>query len=268
METITLGRCFKGAWCDAVALIARRPLLLFAVYVLLFAVNVMVIQAASSQATAAAVGQAPKPGLQHFVQMSIIMVVQSLTFSLLVVQGIRYVVLGKDAVGVMGVLDKGFWRYLGLGWLFGLVIVMVTTIGVLLFVLTSMPASGSTWAIWSTFIALLGCAVLFVFSRSTLLFSHAALNRKADWPATWRASRGHFWSIFLTQWVVGLPFIIVGIVLGVIGIVLRHHASAEGFTIVLAALRTVIGELLVLVVGTTAGWLYRRYGAELEAGSN
>jgi hypothetical protein len=104
------------------------------------------------------------------------------------------------------------------------------------------------------------CVSFFLMGRLSLLSTHAAIGGAIRVRKAWADTRGHYWSIVLTQASSMAPVFVFWILVAVAGPAVRRqgHGMLYPFTAALAYVET-------LYVGAAcAAWLYRRYASALR----
>ena len=264
MEQITFKQCFKGAWVDGFNALRNRPLLSLAIAVVLLitlALSVSIRQLAQSAAQAGL----PATYRFRFALMSLgVALVNLIAFSALGVQVLRYVVLGPEAAKTTPwTRDIGRYVWTSIQLVFGLSLLCIAISLVFGFVLHA-SGNGGSYALISTFIALLFCAATFVAIRLSLIYAQIAAGRVKSWRAAWQDSRGHFWSIFGVQVAVLLPLIFAGFVIMVATeVVVRLMPGATFAVLATLILQAVISVIWFAIACGAAGWLYHRYANRL-----
>jgi hypothetical protein len=266
MESITVGQCFRGAWRDAGSAILNRPVMALIMFALLLVTSYAQLELRLAIAATAAAGgpRAGHPGASSAIWMCSLL--QLFAISGLSVQVMRYCLLGAEVSRSIDFFNKGFWLYVGLCALLGLVVAAVTVVGVVVVVFTLVRhVHGGPLAVLALVLItpIVACVAVFIFMRLSLLLSHAAIKSQVPWRAAWRDTRGHFWSILTTHIVTALPLIGTAILFAVIKRKTVGNVTTDDFiywSAVGAALWMIIS---ISLSAACSAWLYRRFAATI-----
>lgn len=178
MESITIGRCFRGAWKDAGSAFSYRPLFVFVIFALMVAVSYVpdALTLLTSSPVAKAIATYGDGAI--YVAAAILGVIQLCALAGLSMQVERDTLLGADAGRSVAFFDKRFWKFIGVCLL--LWILFVVGIGaftnILVAVLSIVDSSSHGFLlghaadlIWSAAMAALSAIALFVLIRLSLL---------------------------------------------------------------------------------------------------
>jgi len=198
--------------------------------------------------------------------LSICSIMQMFAIAGLSVQVMRYSLLGAEDARSIGFFEKGYWRYVGLCALLGLLVAVFAVVCtvVIAFTLLRHGHHGHWVLLMLLPIALVTvCVAMFIWTRLSLLFCHAAIGARASWGAAWRDTRGHFWSILMTHFVTALPLWGIVIVFVAIKRTAVGSMTTDGF-----AYWSSVGGALWMIFAISLGaacsaWLYRRYSATI-----
>jgi hypothetical protein len=182
------------------------------------------------------------------------------------VQVMRYSLLGADEARSISFFDKGYWRYVGLCALLGLLVLVFAVVAtvVVAFTLRRHGHQGrSAFLMLLPLVLVIAVVAMFIWIRLSLLFCHAAIGARASWGAAWRDTRGRYWSILTTHSVTALPLWGIGIVLIAIKRKAAGSMTTDGF-----AYWSSVGGALWMIFAISLGaacsaWLYRRYSAAI-----
>ncbi|NIE64156.1 hypothetical protein [Burkholderia sp. Ax-1719] len=257
MNPVTFGQCVKGAWRDGLRYVKAQPVLL-----LIFCVLAWLTFFAE---TALVPVDVPPFRLLAYVPYSVFELAKMAVFSTLTIQVTRFALLGASASNGP-LLSRPFWRYLGLNSALIVSFLIVTACAValaygLLLVLARHHVLAPLFVplMLGGGGAIAACAMIFVYFRLSLLFTHVAVGRELQFRAAWIDTRGHCWSILLTQMVVTCPPSILMWFLSITAGPARQH----GWGSVEAALNGAVWVIMLCVGGTCSAWLYRRYAGAL-----
>src|SRR5471032_906897 len=120
MQSITIGQCFRGAWRDAGSAILNRPFMALVIFAFLLLTSYAQIELRLVIAAAAAAGGPRFGHAGASLGLAICSFMQLFAVAGLSVQVMRYSLLGAEEARSIGFFDKGYWRYLGLCMLLGL----------------------------------------------------------------------------------------------------------------------------------------------------
>jgi hypothetical protein len=261
MQHFTLKECFKGAWRDAWHSILNRPdlLVLLIVYGLSCCIRIqMQLDEAAGAST-----------MGHVTIRLMCSLVQGATWVGLPVQASRYVLLGPSQAKASRFFDRGFWRYWRVCLVIGLSVGAVALAAAVSLYLVArglghrLDHASSLLLIVVT--ALFAAAVLiYISARLCLLLCHVAIGGSARWRAAWRDTRGHFWSIWGTHFVVALPLSVVLIVCYRLAPPVLRAIGGNSTTWFFGIVPAVGMTVLILVNVSSSAWLYRRYANEIR----
>ena len=232
MQSVTVGQCFRGAWKDAGLAILNRPLMALIIFAFLMLTSYAQIELRLAIASAAAAGG---PRLGHAgasLWLSICSIMQMFAIAGLSVQVMRYSLLGAEEARSIGFFDKGYWRYVRLCALLGLLVALFAVVCTAIAVFTMMRHGlhGRSVVLTSLPVVLvIVCITMFICTRLSLLFCHAAIGARASWGAAWRDTRGHFWSILMIHLMTALPLIGIVIVFVAIKRTVVGNMTTDGF---------------------------------------
>jgi len=267
MQSVTVGQCFRGAWKDAGLAILNRPFMVLIIFAFLLLTGYAQIELRLAIAAAAAAAGGPRFGhAGASLGLTICSIMQMFAIAGLSVQVMRYSLLGAEEARSIGFFDKGYWRYLGLCVLLGLLAAVFAVVCTVIFVFTLLGHGHHSRSafLMPLLIALVTVGVaMFIFIRLSLLFCHAAIGARASWGAAWRDTRGHFWSIMMIHLMISLP--LIGIVISFVAIKQKvvGNIMTDGF-----AYWSSVGWALWMIFAISLGaacsaWLYRRYSASI-----
>lgn len=266
MQSLTVGQCFRGAWKDAGLAILNRPLMALIIFAFLLLTSYAQIELRLAIAAAAAAGGPRFGHAGASLGLSICSIMQMFAIAGLSVQVMRYSLLGAEDARDIGFFDKGYWRYVGLCALLGLLVALFAVVctAIAVFVSLSHGLHGRSVVLTSLPVVLvIVCITMFICTRLSLLFCHAAIGARASWGAAWRDTRGHFWSILMIHLVTALPLIGFVIVFVAIKRTVVGNMTSDGF-----AYWSSVGWALWMIFAISLGaacsaWLYRRYSASI-----
>jgi hypothetical protein len=266
MQSVTVGQCIRGAWKDAGLAILNRPFMALIIFAFLLLTSYAQIELRLAIAAAAAAG-GPRFGHAGVsLGLTICSIVQMFAIAGLSVQVMRYSLLGAEEARSLDFFDKGYWRYLGLCVLLGLLATVFAVVCTVVFVFTLLGHSHHSRSafLMPLLIALVTVGLtVFIFIRLSLLFCHAAIGAQASWGAAWRDTQGHFWSITMIHIVTSLPLIGIVIVFVAIKRTVMGNLTTDGF-----AYWSSVGWALWMIFALSlaaacSAWLYRRYSASI-----
>jgi hypothetical protein len=265
MENITFYQCFKGAWKDVWLMLVNKPITIFVVFALLSFVCYVQINLRNAVAELVVAG-GPHSGHEGMsLTLSLCVIISSVMLIVVSVQMMRHSLLGADLSRSLELFDEGFFGYVGLCFLIGLVVVVflagvfpTAVIGVG-FIQIKLGYRAHILIFASTFGLAALSAVIFVGVRLTLLFCHVAVGRGLPWRAAWRDTNGHVWSIWSTHFVTCLPILIVVVVGYLVGHNAIVHPSSAMQTSFWAAFQAICAIVAVSVSAASSAWQYRRF---------
>lgn len=247
VETVALRQYLAAVWKDVKSATFGRPVIASILLVALtlgnyVGINANVAEAASEKGSLAHFGEwltgALAGGARLLIGVAIAMLV------------IRHAMLGAKAR--FRLMNLAYWKCVGAVTLLELgVFGLAMSIAVGAIIATD---SVNTWLIVA---AAYGVA-LFFSVRLGLTFTHIAIGHDADWFASWRDTRGHFWTIARLYLVASGPFDVLERILFTAGPGVHLHGIAVPH-IVLAVARATCDYLNWALTAASAAWLYRRY---------
>jgi hypothetical protein len=260
MSEITLKECMAGAWRDAGHLIRQRPLLIVVSVAILFFIHVV------EESVQVHVLAYPMLTLSALCGLGLI---RFLCMSAITVQGLRYVLVGNNAVGARTFVGRDFWRYCGVT--YGLAISMAAiALSIIIAVIETLHAFGIYAHFNALFATMGGIALviaLWVYLRISLLPSHVAIGKPVGWRAAWRDTRGHALSIFGTWLAIIAPLIGLAILVSVAIALIAITAHDHNLVPLMALTHAVLLVPALAVFSAGSAWIYRRYAAQLLAQS-
>ncbi|CAM2163335.1 conserved membrane hypothetical protein [Paraburkholderia sacchari] len=256
MQTISFGECVAGAWRDAWNMALQRPLFIAVCTTAIFFTRFIQVS----------LGDLPAPhSRQVMLMIGALWLVKLLLTNAVVVQAMRYVVLGNEAGSIDAFAGRDYWRYLGLT--YGLTAVMIVAIVAcaMLVAIASrfigMP--GHVRALSMTSACAMAIATIWVNVRLCLLSSHIASGRPLSWRAAWRDTRGHAMTIIGTWLTIGLTVCVAAVLVMGIAALIAHafRDGRHGPVIQFAQILVLVAALSIS--GAGSGWIYRRYAMGL-----
>jgi hypothetical protein len=281
MESITLGQCVKGAWRDGWRYFRHRPA--FAVLLLPYA------WLSSSAMNALRPDRTPPFRLLTYVPLGVFTLLESALFSLLIIHAIRFVLLDNDSANAQPISGPSYWRYLGCTWGLAmlapvLVCLALALVGLALALCVALmigldPTTKAAivqhpvearlliMIVSAGLVLFAGGISCFVLTRLSLLHTHVAIGGSLRIREVWTDTRGHCWSLWLTQWCAGLPTLAVWGLVAAYELASRHQGLASLNTLnTFSAPTTTLSAFGALYVGAPcSAWLYRRYANTLKA---
>jgi hypothetical protein len=261
MQAISFGQCVKGAWRDGWRYVQHRPglvtLMLVLVWMATFVESVL------------RPDQRPPFRFITYVPLGAFELVKLALLSTLTVHALRFVLLGAREADSEPLFSRHYWRYLGLTLVVVVLVLASVAVGLGL-------GAGIVWLLavehrpglpilipvvvgLCMFLALgTGC---FLLTRLSLLLTHVAIGGALRIRATWADTRGHCWSLWLTQVVAMLPMMAVSGVAMLFEVAAQRH-GVGGFN---AIAGSIVGVASVFVGAGCSAWLYLRYAASLAA---
>jgi hypothetical protein len=266
MQSITVGQCFRGAWRDAGLAVLNRPFMALIIFAILLLTSYAQIELRLVIASAAATG-APRHGhAGASLGLSICSLMQMFTIAGLSVQVMRYSLLGAEEARTIGFFAKGYWRYVGLCALLGLLVVVFSVVATVVVAFTLRRHGDHGRSVLLTLlplVLLIVCVAMFIWIRLGLLFCHVAIGARASWGAAWRDTRGHFWSMLMTHFVTGLPLWAAVIVFVVIKRIAAGSMTLDGFAYWSSVGGALWTTFAISLGAACSAWLYRRYSAAI-----
>lgn len=260
MQSVTFGQCICGAWKDAMLMVVRKPLMLFILFVILACINY--VRSILPNATPAGSSDWQRAGIS----------VASLLYTLLhcavifglSVQVMRQSLLSKSAPGLSAFFDESFWRYVGLNFLTGGLggVVLIVMAGIIGSIRPNNYDRTLLFA-WGLLGLIAACVFFFICIRQTVLYCHVAVGGRAGWRIAWSDTRGHFWTIWATLILAGLPvwaftlFSLVGIY------TTRGLVSTSIWAFPTAILSALGGIFSIAVYAASSAWVYRRFASNI-----
>ncbi|WP_321962866.1 hypothetical protein [Paraburkholderia sp. J7] len=275
MESITFGQCVKGAWRDGWRYLRFRPAL--AIFLLLYAwLSSFVVNALRPDST-------PPFRLLTYAPLGVFALLESAVFTLLIMHAIRFVLLETGSTNAQPISGPSYWRSFGCTWGFALLALVLWCLAMALYVglmiwltlvskttIARLPVEARVLIpIVGAAFALIGGGIsCFVLTRLSLLHTHVAIGGTLKIRDVWADTRGHFWSIWSTQFCAGLPALAGWIMVAAYELASRRQGLAS-----LSALNTfgmpanaltVFGSLYL--GAPCSAWLYRRYANAVKTG--
>ncbi|MCP3716496.1 hypothetical protein [Paraburkholderia sp. CNPSo 3281] len=278
MESITFGQCVKGAWRDGWRYFRHRPV--FAVLLPLYA------WLSSSVMNGLRPDSTPPFRLLTYVPLGVFTLMDSALFSLLIMHAIRFVLLDNDSPKAQPIPAPSYWRFLGCTWglamlapllvclaLVPICLAMALYIGLMIglahtakiaIVLHPVEARILIAFVGAGLVLFAGGLTCFVLTRLSLLHTHVAMGGTLRIREVWTDTRGHCWSLWLTQWCAGLP---TWVLVAAYELASRHQGLASLNTLnTFSAPTTALSAFGALYIGAPcSAWLYRRYANTLKA---
>lgn len=279
MESITFGQCVKGAWRDGWRYLRYRPAL--AIALALYAwLSSFLVNALRPDTT-------PPFRLLAYAPLGVFALVNSAVFALFIMHAIRFVLLETGSTNTQPVSRLSYWRFFGCSWGFALIALVICclamapyvglSIGLMIWLArTSKTALDHPPVEARILIAVVGAAFgliggaisCFVLTRLSLLHTHVAIGGKLKIRDVWADTRGHFWSIWSTQFCAGLPVLAAWTAVAAYELAARRQGLAS-----LSALNTfgtptnILTAFGTLYLGAPcSAWLYRRYANAVKTG--
>lgn len=264
MKPITFKQCFTGAWRDGWSALRSRPLLSLTVAVIGLVSNAVSVSIKQLALTMAQNGDAPSSRMGLVGMALVVGIVNVLAYTVLALHVYRQTVLGVDAARQARWyrdLGRYIWTTIQFGVGVGVVWAVVLVVAALAM---RGVAQGASYAVISTVLTLLLCAMLFVFVRVSLIFPQIAVGRSKRWRAAWDDSRGHFWVMFGTAFVTMLPLLVAGVILTIVfGAIMQLMPSATTLVLGTLIIQTVLAVVWISVGAGVHGWIYLRYADKL-----
>ncbi|MFP6562041.1 hypothetical protein WJ542_27630 [Paraburkholderia sp. B3] len=261
MEAIGFGQCVKGAWRDGWRYVQHRPGLVTLMFVLVWM--------ASFVEGVLKPDRRPPFRVITYVPLGAFELVKIALLATLTVHALRFVLLGAREADSEPLFGRNYWRYLGLIYVLCLFVLALAAIGFglgagVVWLLAARHHLGSPILIP----ALIGlgmlvamCVGFFLLMRLSLLSTHVAIGGGMRIRAAWADTRGHCWSIWLTQMAATLPMLAVSGVAMLCEVAARRHGIG-GINAISGA---IVGIASVFVSAGCGAWLYLRYAAALAA---
>ncbi len=261
MEQFTLKECFNGAWRDAGRSVLNRPGLFVLLIGYALSMCIRVQMQLDEAAGTSIMGHAPIRLMCSLVQAA--------TWIGLPVQAARYVLLGPSQARASRFFDRGFWRYWRVCLVIGLAVGAVGLAGALSLYLVARGLGHQldrTSLLLVIVVAALFAAALLIYvsARMCLLLCHVAIGGSARWRAAWRDTRGQFWRIWGTQFVVALPLSVVPIVCYILAPPVLRTLGGNSTTWFFGIISGVSVAVWCTVNVSSSAWLYRRYANEIR----
>ncbi|MFX1767453.1 hypothetical protein PWP93_33705 [Paraburkholderia sp. A1RI-2L] len=256
MQTISFGECVAGAWRDAGNMVLQRPLFIAVCTTAIFFTRFIQVS----------LGDLPAPhSMQVMLAIGALWLVKLLLTNAVVVQAMRYVVLGDDAIAIDTLVGRDYWRYLGLT--YGLTVVMIVAVvaGALLVATASrfLGIHGHARALSMTSACAMALAAIWVNVRLCLLSSHVAIGRPLSWRAAWRDTHGHAMTIIGTWLTIALTICIAAVLIMGIAALISHALRDGRHGPVLQFAQILVLVAALSISGAGSGWIYRRYATGL-----
>lgn len=258
MQKFAFEECIAGAWRDGWNLVQQRPLFVVASVVVIFFIRIAQDE----------LGALPLPHpVSVLLATGALWLLRLLLMNVIVVQAVRYVLLGDEALTVSAFAGRDYWRYCGLA--YGLLASMIAAVAVGMALAASashlLGIHGHEHALYSTSGWVVTIVAVWVNARFSLLPSHVAIGRPLIWRAAWRDTRGHCMTIIGTYLGIAVSLcgsaILVGGIAGLIAF--AFHDGRNGPVMELAQILILVAALVVFATGS--GWIYRRCAVGLIA---
>lgn len=256
MQKITFGACITGAWRDGWGLMRRRPLLIVVSIAITF-----FLRLAQDKLSAH-----PVPGsILLLAELCGLWLLRLLVINVVVVQAVRYVVLGNDGLAGRALIGRDYWRYIGVA--YGLMVAVIAVMGISMILVTVISHLfgfyGHERALYATTLCAAGMFSFWVHLRFNLLTTHIAAGRPLNWRAAWHDTHGRFIAIVGTYLGLTLTLIPVAILGGAaIGLIAFFaHAGRHGPVLAIAQTMLLVPASIIAAAG--AGWVYRRFAVSL-----
>lgn len=258
MESITFGQCVKGAWRDGWRYVRYQPWLVLAVLVMAWFAPF--VEAALRP------NALPPFRFIAYVPLGIFELLQIALCSALTVQAVRFVLLGRHAADAEPLISRNYWRYLG--FTYGLILLALACMAaaaalafgvVILLALFHIDYPVLVPILMGGGVAAAGVAGFFLGIRLSLLSTHMAIGGAVRFRETWADTRGHCWSIGLTQTIATLPMFAVAYAVVSPRLAMAHH----GLAAVGAFGGALAGVGAVCAGAACSAWLYLRYASAL-----
>lgn len=258
METFTFWGCVRGAWVDGWRYIRRRPVLVMAFFLPSFIAPYI----------EAILRPAPHLPFRVLVWLPLILF-ELLRFSFIAalsVDTLRHLLPPEGPTNREPLFGRSLWRYVGVvcAMLVGMLAIAALVIGFALGVIFVMMLNHVRSPLLSIGVAIVGASIasgvigIFLITRLSLLSTHVAIGGTVRIAAAWRDSRGRFWTLWLTQFVATLPFMVIARVTVHPTLFLGHPSG------LMALLGAVDSVVAACVAAACAAWLYRRYAQSLR----
>lgn len=256
MQTISFGECVAGAWRDAWNMALQRPLFIAVCTTAIFFTRFIQVT----------LGDLPAPhSMSVMLMIGALWLLKLLLTNAVVVQAMRYVLLGDEATATDALAGRDYWRYCGLT--YGLVMVMIVAVvaGTVLVATASrlLGIHGHGRALYMTSACTIAIAAIWVNARLCLLSSHVAIGRPLSWRAAWRDTHGHAMTIIGTWLTIALTLCVAAVLIMGIATLIAHalRDGRHGPVIEFAQILVLVASLIIS--GAGSGWIYRRYALGL-----
>jgi hypothetical protein len=254
MESITFEKCVKGAWRDGCRYVRHRPALVAVIFVIAWL--------APFVETVLRPDKLPPFRLIAYIPLGAFELFKLALFSVLTVQAVRFVLLGKPEADAEPLISRNYWRYLGFAcgllllFLAIVAIAMVLAFGVVFLLARHHIRSPILVPIVVGGSGLIAAGIgMFLGARLSLLCTQVAIGGAARVRDSWIDTRGHCWSIWMTLTVTVVPLLAVSRVVVASEAVAQQHSLAG-----VVAFGGALAEAAGLCVGAAcSAWLYRRY---------
>ncbi|WP_147426631.1 hypothetical protein [Trinickia fusca] len=163
---------------------------------------------------------------------------------------IRHAMLGAKAR--FRLIDLAYWKCVG-----AVTLLDLGVFGLAMSILVGQVVATDSTNVWLIVASVYGVG-LFFSTRLGLTFTHIAIGHDADWFASWRDTRGHFWTIARLYLIASGPFDVLERILFTAGPNVHLHGIAVS-PIVLAVARATCDYLNWALTAASCAWLYRRY---------
>lgn len=260
MKSVTFWECVKGAWRDGWRFASRRPWL---------ALVVLAIAWLAPYAEAALLPD-PVPPLRlvTYLPLGVFELIRAAVFPALAVDAIRFLLLERrlTPAGDDAPAGGAAWRYGVLAYGMIVLFLAIVAAGVSLAVGAVLLQAHYWPAVSINVTALIGgCAIVsigvafFVCGRLSLATTHVAAGGALRLRDAWADTRGHCWSVWLTQLLALLPVLAAAGAVCYFGGEARRHG--------LAPLMEPAGAFVAVcgacVSAACSSWLYARYAGAL-----
>ncbi|WP_031365184.1 hypothetical protein [Caballeronia sordidicola] len=258
MQKFTFEECIAGAWRDGWNLARQRPL-----FVVTSIAAIFFIRIAQDELRAIPVPHS----ISVMLAMGALWLISVLLMNAIVVQAVRYVLLGDEATTFSAFAGRNYWRYCGLAYGLLASIIIATIVGMTFIVIALhlLGIHGHERALYSTSGFVIVIVAVWVNVRLSLLPSHVAIGKPLSWRAAWRDTRGRCMTIVGTH--LGIVVTLCGgaiLVEGIAGLIaFAINDGRHGPVMELALVIILVPGLIVS--GAGSGWIYRRYAVELVA---
>jgi hypothetical protein len=263
MQAISFGQCVKGAWRDGWRYVRHCPGLVTLMFVLALSTSLIEPMLRPDRR--------PPFRVIAWLPLGTVEVLKIALFATLTVHAVRFVLLGAREADAQSLFSRNYWRYLGLTLAACFFVLVFAAIGLGL-------GAGVVWLLATRHHlghpilvpAVMGLCTLvvlgigfFLLMRLSLLPAHIALGGAMRIRAAWADTRGHCWSIWLTQLVALLPMMVLSGI-AVFGEAAARRHGIGGINVVRGA---IVNTGTLFVSAGCSAWLYLRYAVTLAARS-